>query len=229
MQTNTAERLLEALTVEAANISTYETQLGFSRTEVDECNQDKANLEVTLDNTDVARAGSKGTTAIKDAYYNGNPAETIEPYPSMALTVLPFPSAKAGALSRYNNRKGRAKLAAGYTREIGIAMGYEDAPSEPVSPDSLQGSLKSYKDLGDYEFEAAFAKQGMSGLLIQYRVKGTERWFDIKTALSSPVTVRVTPPGTDGAALEIEIRVRLLDGNTQVGSWSPIYPLTLTA
>ncbi|CAN5342896.1 hypothetical protein BH10ACI1_BH10ACI1_16790 [soil metagenome] len=229
MKTKTPEQLLEALTVEAANISTYKTQLGFSDLEIDESSQDKANTEVTLDNSDVMRADGKSVTGIKEEYFNGKSNAPIQPYPVVTLTRLPFPSMMAGALGRYNNRKGRAKLAAGYTKPIGIAMGYEDSPSDPISPDLLNAALKTYKNLGNYQFEATFMRQGMSGMLFQYRIKGTEKWFDIKTALLSPVTINIPPPATESAPVEIEIRVRLLDGNQQVGNWSPIYSLIVTA
>ncbi len=228
MQTRTAEQLLEALTVEKANINTYRTQLGLTEADVTACTEDHANLTAALDNVDVVEADKKGVTQVKNLVYSGDPNITVEPYPSFTLTALPFPDVKAGSLSRYNNRKGRAKLAAAYTTQIGMAMGYEDTPPDPISPELLNAALKSYKNLGSYQLEAAFAKQGMSGMVFQYRLKGAEKWLDIKTALQSPATFGI-PPQPDDAAVEIELRCRLLNGNQQVGNWSPIYSMVLTS
>ena len=175
MKTDTAEKFLEALTIEVAHILEYETALGFSNNDTKDCANDKANLEITLDNVDVFGAISKGITKTKDDCYRGDPTKTISPYPTTSLTALPFPDQNAGALSRYNNRRGRAKLSSGYTTQIGIIMGYEDVPAPPVSPDTLMAALKTYKSLGAYQFESTFTKQGMSAMLIQYRVKGTEK------------------------------------------------------
>jgi len=224
-----AEQLLEALTVEKANIETYKVQLNFSSLDVTECNQDHSNLTTALDNQDISDAVGKGVTKVKNLVYNGKSTESVEPYPSLAITELPFPSVKAGALSRYLNRKARAKLASGYTQQIGLAMGYVDTPPEPVQPDNLTAALKRYTDMGNYSISAAFQKQGMSGMLFQYRIKGTEKWFDIKTALTSPVLINFPQPSVEGAVLEIEVRVRLIEGNTPVGHWSPIYLMNLTA
>lgn len=229
MTIKSAEQLLEALTVEKANIETYKVQLNFSSLDVTECNQDHSNLTTALDNQDITDAVSKGVTKVKNLVYNGKSTETVEPYPASAIAELPFPSVKAGSLSRYNNRKARAKLSSGYTKQIGLAMGYEDTPPDPVQPDTLTAAIKRYTDMGNYSISAAFLKQGMSGMLFQYRIKGTEKWLDIKTALTSPVVINFPHPSVEGAVLEIELRVRLIDGNTPVGYWSPIYQMNLTA
>lgn len=229
MKTDTAERLLEALAVEEAHINEYKGQLGFGATEIAECQQDRANLSVSLDNVDVSAATGKAITKVKNLVYSSPTPMAIEPYPTAAVTPLPNPSATAGALQRYNNRKQRAKLAPGYTVQIGLAMGYEDETPPKISPDLLTAALKSYKDSGNYALEAVFTKQGQSAMLFQYRLKGTEKWSDIKTALQSPVTINIPPPTPEGTALEIEIRVRLMNNNAQVGNWSPIYSLTLSS
>ena len=226
MDTNTAEKLLEALTVEKANINTYKGQLGFVGSEVTECEQDHANLSVALDNVDISAADSKGVTKVKNLVFDGETTESVEPYPPFAITPLPFPAVKAGSRPRYANRKQRGKLAPGYTEQIGLAMGYEDAPPTPVSPTELVAAAK-FKDLGNYQFEAVFAKQGMSGMAFQYRVKGTEKWGGAVNAIQSPVSITVEPPATEGDVVQIEIRCRLLQGNEQIGQWSPIYPLTV--
>jgi len=227
MQTDTPERLLEALTVENANINTYKVQLGFGGADVIECQEDLENLGTALDNVDIAAADSKGVTKVKNLVYDGDPTETVEPYPAFAIAALPHPNVKAGARSRYANRRGRGKLAAGYTEQIGLTMGYADAPPSPVLPADLVAAAK-VADALNYQFSAEFKKQGMSGMAFQYRAKGTEKWSSAVNALQSPVVISIEPPETAGDVVQIEVRCRLLDGNNQVGQWSPIYPLTVS-
>lgn len=228
MRIRNAEELLDKLNVEQANIEAYKSALGFGSAEITECTQDRANLVVAMDNQDIVDADKKMVTKVKNEVFDGDENEDLSAYPSFTLTPLPFPTMKAGALTRYENRRARAKLAKGYTEQIGIAMGYKTAPAEPIADAELAAALKA-SDLGGYQYEVEFLKQGKSGMLIQERLKGSENWSKEKTALSSPITISVAPPATEGAPVQIEIRGRLLDGNKTVGNWSPIYPLTVNS
>ena len=67
----------------------------------------------------------------------------------------------------------------------------------------------------------------MSAMFVQDHLKGTEKWRDAKTILTSPDIVNVEPPATEGAAVQLEVRGRLMNGNQLVGQWSLIYPLTV--
>ena len=226
MKTDTPEKLLEALTVEAANMDTYKTEISFGAAELTESQQDRDNLAVTIDNADIADEGKKAVIKKKNDCYEGDPNQDLAPNPTFALAELPFPNVKAGALSRYQNRKARAKLASGYTKQIGLAMGYEDAPADPISPETLVAALKA-SDLGGYKYKVVYQKQGQSGMLVQQRNKGTEKWAKEFVLLESPAECAVDAPETEGALVQIEIRGRLLKGNQHVGQWSQIYPLTV--
>lgn len=228
MKIRTAEELLDKLNVEQANIETYKAALGFGSAEIAECTQDRANLVAAMDNQDIVEADKKMVTRVKNDVFDGDENKDLSAYPSFTLTALPFPTMKSGALTRYAKRKARAKLAGGYTEQIGIAMGYVDAPTEPVADAELVAALK-VTDLGGYQYEVEFLKQGKKGMLIQERAKGSESWAKEKTALSSPITISLAPPDAAGAPVQIELHGRLLDGNAPVGNWSPIYPLTVNA
>lgn len=226
MNINTIEKLLNSLELMATNLPTYQTEVGATADDLKEVSDDLANLTAIKNYAEVMEAAKEATNQIKSAVFNGKPTNPLGAVPTVAPFDVPFPPLKPGCLERFNKRVKRFKAAAGYTKEIGIALGIDEPASGGISPDLLVAALK-VTDLGNYQFEAVFRKQGMSAMLIQYRVKGTEKWLDIKTALQSPVTVDVPPPATEGAAVQIEIRARLLDGNTPVGQWSPIYPLTV--
>lgn len=226
MYPDTADELLEALTLQEANLPTYKSAVGATADEITENSQDRANLAQALDNTGIADSDKQVVTQIKNAVYDGNPDEAVAPYPPFAITALPFPNVKAGAMSRYRERKARFKTAKGYTKEIGIALGLEKPPSEARPLDSLVAALK-LTDLGNRQYKVEFGKQGQSALLIQERLKGTEKWSKEKVALTSPIVMQAEEPPIEGAPVQIEVRGRILKGNEQVGQWSPIYTLTV--
>lgn len=228
MYPNTAEELLEALTLQEANLPTYKADIGATGDDVTENSQDRANLAAALGNTTVAESDKQVVTQIKNAVYNGDPKNSVGAYPVFALTGLPFPTVNAGCDSRYRERKARFKTAKGYTKEIGIALGLEKPATGSVSPDDLVAALNP-RNLGGYQYDVVFKKQNQNAMFIQYRVKGTEKWLDAKTALQSPVVVTVPEPSETGAPVQLELRGRLLKGNTQVGQWSPIYSLTVNS
>jgi len=228
MYPNTPEELLEALTAQKENLPIYKNAVGATAADQTEIEQDLANLTTALNNTTIAETDKQVVTQIKNAVYDGDPKDAVAPYPAFAIAALPFPEAAAGCFTRFRERKARFKAAKGYTPEIGIALGLEKPKSGSISPDDLMPAL-AVRDLGGYQYEASFKKQGQDAMLIQYRPKGAEKWLEAKTALTSPVVVDAPEPASEGASVQIEIRCRLLKGNTQVGQWSPIYTLSVNA
>lgn len=224
MRTDTAEKLLEALTVEKANINTYKAQLGLTNTDVEECEHDHANLSAALDNVDIADADKQSVTKVKNAVYNGDSNESLEPYPTFALTALPFPDVKAGALSRYNNRKGRAKLAAGYTAQIGTAMGYTDTPAEPVSPSEVKPTVQAFAAAFGFLFSIIVGNRAEATMWeVQIQRKGSDTWQTVASATGKSADITVTPT-TPGQAEQILVRVILRKNNATYGQPSdPVY------
>lgn len=226
MNINTIEKLLNSLQLMKENLPQYQTEVGATAADITQVDEDFANLQAIDDYAEIIEAAKITTNQIKNAVFNGDPNAAIADVPTVAAFAAPFPPMKPGILDRFQKLARRFKTAAGYTKEIGIALGIDEAGGDSISPETLVAELKP-ADLGGYQLEVSFKKQGMSGMLIQYRVKGTEKWLELKTALQSPVVCDVPPPPVEDAAVQIEIRGRLLDGNTQVGQWSPIYPLTV--
>jgi len=226
MYPNTPEELLEALTLQEANLPIYKNDVGATADDITENSQDRANLATALANHTIAETDKQVVTQIKNGVYDGDTEDSIAPNPAFAIEPLPFPLVKAGAMTRYRARRTRFKSAKGFTTEAGIALGLDKPKSSPVSPADLVVALK-LSDSGNYEFIADFKKQGQSGMLIHFRVKGTEKWTGEKTALTSPCKVKVPEPPQEGASVQLEVRGRLLKGNEQVGKWSPIYTITV--
>lgn len=227
MNTRTAEMFFDALTVEKANINTYKTQCGFSNPDVAECQQDHANLEAALANVTIADADKQSVTRVKNAVYNGDVNESVDPYPSFSLTPLPHPDVKAGALSRYNNRKGRAKLAAGYTDQIGIAMGYAGEPAGSVSPDSVKPTITVEAAQTDYLFSVVVANRAESDMWDVFTLrKGAADWVSAGrfTGKSADITITPTTPGNPE---QIQVRVQLRKSNQNYGQASDIVYVTV--
>ncbi len=226
MKTNTIEKLLNSLQLMDENLPQYQGEVGATADDIKQVGNDLANLQAINDYFELVDAAKITTNQIKNAVFAGDPNAPLANVPAIGGFTAPFPPLKPGCLDRFLKLARRYKAAAGYTKQIGIALGIDDAGGDSVSPDSLVAAL-SVRDLGNYQLDAVFKKQGMSAMLIQYRQKGTEKWLDLKTALQSPVKADIPPPATEGAAVQIELRARLLDGNQEVGAWSPIYPLTV--
>ena len=223
----TAESLLERLQLQKANLPTYKTAVGATVQDDNDITEDGGNLQYIIEYAELIEANKKTVNQIKKTVYEGDPDETISAFPVFPAAAPPFSPMNAGIEERFRKRNARFKTADGYTKEIGIALGIEQPEGNQPSPDSLIAALKLTVS-GDYQYEAEFHKHGQSAMLIQQRVKGTEKWTEAKTALASPATVTVEPPANEGAAVQLEIRARLLKGNDPVGQWSPIYPLTVS-
>lgn len=213
------------LLLQQENLPTYQTEVGASAADITAVTNDAANLQYLLEYTALIEANKKTVNQIKDAVYEGNPDEAVSPFPIFSPAAPPFPLA-SGIEKRARQRNARFKTAAGYSEEIGKALGIITGAGEAPSTDDLTAALK-LTDLGGYQYSMDFRKQGMDAMFTQQRVKGTEKWFDATTALVSPAVVTVDAPATDGAAVQLEIRGRLMKGNQLVGNWSPIYPLTV--
>lgn len=226
METHTPELLLEAQTILEANLDTYKTAVGATAADITANSQDRANLAQAIANGVLIETDKQVSTGIKNAVYNGDPNAKVAGYPAFEIQPLPFPDVPSGAESRYRDLKRRFKSAKGYTKTIGIALGFESAETGKPSLDSLVGTA-TLKDLGGYEFQADFKKSGASGMMFQFRLKGTEKWANEKIALTSPVVIKVDTPTVEGAAVQIEVRCRPLKGNELVGQWSPLYVLTV--
>ena len=226
MEIDTPEQLLAALTTLETNLPQYLKDVGATGADLTAVSQDRANLAQGLTNQDVIAADGKASTAIKNIIFDGDPHTKVSDYPSFGISPLPFPDVPGGCLSRYRMLKAHLKSSAGYTKEIGLALGFETTETGAISLDGLTGAAV-LKDLGNYQYEAAFRKMGATGMQFQERLKGTEKWADTKTAVSSPIVITVAAPAAEGAAVQIEVRCRPMKGNDLVGSWSPIYPLTV--
>lgn len=225
----TADRLYDKLGVEKANINTYKAECGFTSAEIDENSHDHANLSTALENVPVASDGKESVTEVKNAVFNGDVNESVNPYPSFALTGLPFPNVKAGALSRYNNRKARAKLAPGFTEQIGIAMGYVDEPGAPVSPGDITPVIEAaHAAASGYGFGVLISNRGESTMWeLKYRVKGGgETWTTLGSATGKSADFTVTP-ATPGQPMTIEIIVTLKKNNEPYGNPSDPKYVTL--
>ena len=221
----TFEKLVAILTLQAANLVTYQTQVGATREEIEDVNQELANLDYLANMSDIIEAGKKTVNKIKHAVFNGNIDEEISPFPVFPVLAAPF-ALVAGCLERTQTRNKRFKLAAGYTKEIGFALGIEeDSPS--IVSESVKPSVNIFAAVENYLMSVVVSNRGQAMMWeAQIRRKGSETWETIKTASGKSVDVSITPT-TPGSPERIEVRVRLLKNNEIYGQLSDAIYVTL--
>jgi hypothetical protein len=158
MKINTIEKLLAMLLLQVANLPTYITQVGATEREIMEIEQDAANIQALMDYAALIDANKKTVIKIKQHLFNGDPDEPISPFPKFEDFTPPFALA-AGALERASERNRRYKAAAGYTKEIGIALGI-DGDANPVSPGDVKPTFEAHPAQTGYHAALVISNRG---------------------------------------------------------------------
>lgn len=217
MNIRSAEDLLEALTIEGSSIVTYHITLGLTEQDATDNTADYGNLQTALSNVQIAAADKEATTQLKNAVFNGDAKQALNPNPGFALAPLPFPAMMAGALTRYKSRKARATASANYTKQIGEEMGYENPESTSVAPSSVKPKLEAFPAAIGYLVSIVVMNRGESGMWeAQMRRKGEETWSAIKNGTGKSADVVITP-STPGQPDQIELRIILYKNNQIYG------------
>lgn len=224
MRINTPDQLIERLTIETANIAMYQTQCGFGAKDVQDCQQDLANLTTAMNNMVVADADKQSVTQVRDRVYNGDASEIINKYPTFAMTDLPFPDQKPGAKERYLNRRARARLAPDYNTQIGEALGYETPPAAVIPPESVKPQIEAFPSATGYLCSVVVTNRAEAAMWeVQLRRKGQETWQTIKSATGKSTDINLTPT-TPGDSEQVQLRVLLYKNNQPYGQPSdPVY------
>lgn len=108
MKFDTIERLLTMLLLQKANLPTFQAQVGATNAEIEEISNDVANLQFLIDFSALVDTNKKTVTKIKQQVYNGDPDETVSPFPVFTDPTPPFPLL-AGSLERAVRRNRRYK------------------------------------------------------------------------------------------------------------------------
>lgn len=222
MKFDTIERLLGMLLLQKANLPTFQAQVGATNAEIEEIGNDAANLQFLIDFAALIDTNKKTVTKIKQQVYTGDPDEEVSPFPKFTDPVPPF-ALNAGSLERANRRNRRYKAAAGYTKEIGIALGIE-SDSQSVAPESVKPTLDVIPAQSGYEAAISIGKRGNSDMWkLTGRKMNSEKWTEIASGTGKSGSVRITPT-TEGQPERLELKVQLYKSNELYGQSSdPTY------
>jgi len=222
MKFDTIEKLLGMLLLQKANLSTFLAQVGATAAEVEEISNDAANLQFLIDFAALLDTNKKTVTKIKQQVYNGDPDEEVSPFPKFTDPSAPFPLL-AGSLERANRRNRRYKAAAGYTKEIGIALGI-DGDSQPIAPETVKPTLDIFPAQSGYEAAIVIGKRGNSDMWkLMGRKMNTEKWLELASGTGKSGNVRITPT-TEGSPERLELKIQLYKSNELYGQASdPTY------
>jgi len=221
MATPSYSDLIAKLTVQEANIQTYKSEVEATADEIADITNDRGNLEYAGDYSDVVDENKKTCTQIKQALFNGDENVPIPVYPTFTQGTLPNP-AKAGSLQRFIDRGKRWKTAAGWTPEIGTALGYDGPAPKPV-PGTVKPDIQAFAAASNAHFSLVVSGRGEANMWDVYilRKGGTWTKIDTKSGKSADIFVTLTTPGE---AEQIQVRVQLIKSNEEYGQVSdPVY------
>ena len=222
MKFDTIEKLLAMLLLQKANLPTFQSKVGATNAEIEEINQDVENLQYLIDLASLVEANKKTVNKIKQQVFNGDPDEEVSPFPVFPAIAAPFPLV-SGCLDRTSKRNRRYKAAAGYTKEIGMALGI-DGDNPPIPPESITPTLEAFPAQGSYEAAVIVSKRGKSDMwkLLGRKMNG-ENWSEITSGTGKSINFKITPT-VAGLPERLELKIQLYKANEIYGQQSnPTY------
>jgi hypothetical protein len=216
------DELVARLTLQNANIGTYSGDVGATPAEIADIAADLANLETANELADVVDGGKKTVFQIKQAVFNGDDKFAIPDYPPFPAGVLPNPAQKPGAYQRYIERGKRWKTAAGWTSEIGTALGY-DGPSVKPDPATVKPTIELFAAASNHHFSIVVSNRGEANMWDVYILRKAGSWTKVDSASGKSADIHISPT-QDGDAEQIQVRVQLRKANEDYGIVSdPVY------
>ncbi len=140
MRIDTYQKLIEVLTLQVANLPTYQAAIGATNQELQDVTDALDLLIYLRDYADLMDANKQTVFQIKQAVFNGDKEEPIAAFPVFPPAAPPH-TPTADLLGDAQARHRRWKSAAGYTEEIGIALGIEEN-SQPIAPESVKPNIQ---------------------------------------------------------------------------------------
>ncbi len=222
MRIDTYEKLVAMLLLQAANLPTYQTEVGATAADITAVNEELAVLQYLADYLELIDANKKTVTKIKQTAYNGEMDEKPTSFPVFPAAAPPFTVA-AGGLERAAKRNRRFKAADGYTKDIGVALGI-DGDSAPDAPETIVPPLEAFPAQSGYEAAIVIRNRGKSDMWkLSGRRMNAEKWTELTSGTGKGGNVEITPT-TAGNPERLELKSQLLKANEPYGQQSnPIY------
>lgn len=218
MNINSYEKLVEMLTLQNANLSKYQAEVGATNADIQAVGEELETLIYIDDYLEIVDADKKTVTKIKQTVYNGDMDETPAPFPTFPVAAPPV-ALMAGCRERTLKRNRRFKAANGYTQEIGVALGI-DGDAATDSPENIIPTLEIHPAQMNYEAAIVIGNRGKSDMWnLLGRRMNAEKWTELKSGTGKGATVKITPT-TEGMPEQIELKIQLLKANEPYGQLS---------
>ena len=215
MQVDTYEKLLTMALLQKQNLPNYKTDVGATGEEITSVTEAAENLQYIKDFLITVEADKMTLTQIKNAVYNGDAVSDFGGFPAFT----PPHALVAGLKEQFQKRNARYKLAEGYTKEIGIALGIEEN-TQPISPDSVKPTFEAFPAQTGYEAALVIANRGKSDMWRALgRKMNSEKWGEIGSATGKSADVSIAPT-TEGQPERMEIKIQLYKSNEPYGQAS---------
>lgn len=212
MHIDSYDKLLTMALLQKQNLPLYQAQVGATAEEIRSVGEAAENLQYLKDYLATVEADKMTLTQIKRAVYDGEEVSAFGGFPAFA----PPSALAAGLKEQFQKRNARYKLADGYTREIGIALGIVENAA-PSSPGEVQPSFEAFPAQMNYEAAVVVANRGKSTMWKAFgqRANGAN-WQELASATGKGGTVRITPT-TPGQPERLLLMIQLYRNNERYG------------
>jgi hypothetical protein len=214
------------LTNFSTSFAAHATALGFTAADVSSVNADAAMLNyVVSELLPTYKSAFQARTAFKNRMVSGPVTAAVATLPPSPATG-PAPSAvPPGILPRLRNLVQRIQLAPGYTEDIGLDLGINDAGGGPSAPDSAAKPSVKARSTGPGTVQVDFSKEKFDGVLIESLREGDDGWQSLGLDSYSPY-IDDRPPKVAGKPEMRQYRARYLLRDQATGEWSDIVTTT---
>ena len=225
MRIDSYPKLIEVLTLQAANLATYQVQVGATTDEMHDVPNELSLLVYWNDYADVIDANKKTVFNIKQAIFNGDAAEPLPTAPVFPAAAPPV-GLIIGCLQRTQERNRRWKAAAGYTVEIGTALGLEENSPKIVEANVKLGIEVFAAQTGYTYTVVASNRADATAWDVSELRKGTPGFVKVETFTGKSGDVQATPTVV-GSAEQFQVRIQGRKANKNYGQPSDVVFVTI--
>ena len=225
MTIRTIDKLIEVLTLQVANLPTYQAAIGATNQELLDVAEALALLIYVRDYADLIDANKQTVTQIKQAVFNGDKEEPIAAFPLFPVAAppsTPTPDLLGDAQARHR----RWKSAAGYTEEIGIALGIEEN-SQSIIPESVKPTAQITSAQSGYVYSVVVSNRGDAKVWDIYEKRQNDTTFKKKDTKEGKSADVQAVPSEPGKAEQFMVYIQMRKNNQNYGQPSDVILVTI--
>jgi len=212
MQVDSFDKLLTMALLQKENLGKYKADVGATDAEILSVTNAAENLQYLKDYLMTVEADKMTLTQVKRSVYDGEAVSNFAGFPAFN----PPHQLVAGLKDEFQKRNARYKLADGYTREIGIALGIVEN-TQSISPDNLGTTFEAHSAQMGYETAIVVANRGKASMWKALGQKANAaNWFELGSATGKSANFTITPT-TPGQPERLLIRIQLYKDNEPYG------------